>query len=65
MEILALVPSLTDDFSTQPIFAREALGKPLEWTGALPPEHVTKLIDASLAGDMTLRAIAEGRAQPL
>lgn len=65
MEILALVPSLTDDFSTQPLFAREALGKPLEWTGALPPDHVTSLIDASLPGDLTLRAIAEGRVQPL
>ncbi len=65
MEILALVPSLTDDFSTQPVFAREALGKPLEWTGALPPDHITKIIDASLPGELTLRAIAEGRAQPL
>lgn len=65
MEVLALVPSLTDDFSTQPIFLREALGKPLEWTGAMPPDHITRLIDASLPGDMTLRSIAEGRTQPL
>lgn len=65
MEILALVPSLTEDFSTQPIFTREALGKPLEWTGTLPPDHVTRIIDTSLPGDMTLRAIVEGRVQPL
>ncbi|MGA7270382.1 MAG: ATPase, T2SS/T4P/T4SS family, partial [Acidimicrobiia bacterium] len=35
MEILAVVPSLRDDFTTQPIFRRDHIGAPLEWTGAL------------------------------
>jgi pilus assembly protein CpaF len=37
MEIRAVVPSLHDDFSTEPLFLRDRLGGPLKWTGALPP----------------------------
>jgi pilus assembly protein CpaF len=40
MEILAVVPSLHDDFTTQPLFNRSHLGAPLEWTGALPPPRL-------------------------
>lgn len=47
-EILALVPSLHDDFSTQPLFIRERLGAPLEWTGALPPDSLAKRIQMTL-----------------
>jgi pilus assembly protein CpaF len=59
MEVLAVVPAMTDDFSTEPIFVREALGKPLVWTGAYPPE--VDLIERSLPEGTTMAAILEGR----
>jgi pilus assembly protein CpaF len=61
MEVLAVVPALTDDFSTEPIFVREALGKPLVWTGAYPPE--VELIERSLPEGTTMTAILEGGIQ--
>ena len=60
MEILAVVPSLRDDFSTQPIFVREHLGAPLEWTGALPPQPVTDRIERA-TGEVGLRSILGGQ----
>jgi pilus assembly protein CpaF len=36
-EITAIVPSLADTQTCEPLFARSGLGRPLEWTGALPP----------------------------
>lgn len=57
MEILAVVPSLRDDFSTQPIFAREHIGAPLEWTGALPPEPLVERIERAMPGGGSLRSI--------
>ncbi len=33
-EITAVVPSLADGETCEPIFVREGLGRPLEWTGA-------------------------------
>ncbi|MDH3303136.1 MAG: ATPase, T2SS/T4P/T4SS family [Acidimicrobiia bacterium] len=65
MEILSVVPSMTDDFSTEPLFNREALGKPLEWTGTMPPDQATRVIEASLPEGMTLRSVLEGRVSPL
>lgn len=62
VEILAVVPSMSDDFSTEPIFAREALGEPLRWTGALPPEP--GLIERALPDGVTLASILSGRAAP-
>ena len=59
MEVLAVVPAMTDDFSTEPIFVRQALGQPLAWTGAYPPE--VDLIERSLPPGTTLRSILEGR----
>jgi pilus assembly protein CpaF len=35
-EIVAVVPSLRDDFTVEPLFVREHLGAPLRWTGAVP-----------------------------
>ncbi len=58
-EVLAVVPSLHDDFSTEPIFTRTEPGAPLLWTGALPPSADT--IDRRLPGSLTLRSLAEGR----
>jgi len=59
MEVLAVVPAMTDDFSTEPIFVREAIGKPLVWTGAYPPE--VDLIERSLPEGATMAAILDGR----
>lgn len=61
MEILAVVPSLHDAFSTQPIFARDHLGAPLRWTGAMPPAPVTARIDRSLDDGSGLRGILGSR----
>lgn len=65
LEILSMVPALTDDFSTEPLFYREALGKPLEWTGALPPDQSVAILEQALPEGMSLRAILEGRVSPL
>ncbi|NIA24461.1 MAG: CpaF family protein [Gammaproteobacteria bacterium] len=65
MEVLSVVPSLHDDFTTEPIFLRDDLGGPLEWTGAFPPDDLTRRIQRSLPEGMTLRAIFEGRRSPL
>ena len=59
-EILALVPALTDDFSTEPLFLREAIGRPLEWTGALPPASLTRRIGRVLGPDWDLRTVMAG-----
>jgi pilus assembly protein CpaF len=62
-EITAVVPALSDDFTVEPIFVREALGKPLVWTGALPGSLETR-VNRSLPERLTLRAIVEGRGVP-
>jgi pilus assembly protein CpaF len=62
-EIIAVVPALHDDFSTEPLFRREHLGAPLEWTGALPPN--VALVDRVLPAGLAVRTICEGRVSPL
>ena len=64
MEIAAVVPAMREDFSTAPIFTRQSLGSPLDWTGSFPPEQVSEIIDRSLPSGIDLRAILEGRASP-
>lgn len=59
-EVLAVVPSLHDDFSTEPLFERSALGRPLEWTGILPPD--SDLLNRALPRGLTVRSILEGGA---
>jgi len=61
MEILAVMPAIGDDFTTEPLFVRDGLGQPLRWTGALPPDSTTRMIERSLPGDFQLREILEGR----
>lgn len=63
MEIIAVVPSMTDDFSTETILARPELGKPLTWTGVLPSN--AERIERALPEGMTLHGILEGRVSPL
>ncbi len=60
-EILAVVPSLHDDFSTEPIFVRDRLGDPLRWTGALPPGRLSKRLEQVLPRDMALADLLDGR----
>ena len=62
-EVLAVVPALHDDFSTEPLFVRDAPGAPLRWTGALPT--CADDVDRRLGAGVDLRAIAEGRAAVL
>jgi pilus assembly protein CpaF len=63
MEVIAVVPSLHDDFSTEPIFRRESLDAPLEWTGVVPVG--SELLERSLPAGISLRGILEGRSVPL
>jgi pilus assembly protein CpaF len=63
-EILAVMPALGDDFTTEPLFVRNSLGEPLQWTGALPPTSTASMIERSLPGDLQLREILEGRRLP-
>jgi len=64
MEILAVLPAMGDDFTTEPLFVRNSLGEPLQWTGAFPPTSTTHMIERSLPGDHHLREILEGRRLP-
>ena len=64
MEIMAVVPAMRDDFSTEAVFAREAIGRPLDWTGSFPPEQATSIINRSLPEGLDLKAILEGRMTP-
>lgn len=64
MEIMAVVPAMRDDFSSDPLFAREAIGRPLDWTGSFPPEQTTNIINRALPDGLDLKAIFEGRVSP-
>jgi pilus assembly protein CpaF len=57
-EITALVPTVGDEQSFEPIFVRAALGRPLEWTGAIPPALEAR-VDRALPGGETLRGMLE------
>lgn len=59
MEVLAVVPSLHDDFSTQPLFARERIGSPLRWVGALPPDRLLTRLERHL-GDVRIGDVLAG-----
>lgn len=61
VEILALVPSLHDDFSVQPLFVRERMGAPLEWTGALPPDRLRRRLEQVTPAGVSLVEALEGR----
>jgi len=61
MEIRSLVPSLHDDFSSQPLFERASPGSALSWTGAMPPEHLSRRIERLLPRGTMLAEILQGR----
>lgn len=60
MEITAVVPAMVDDFTVEPIFVRSRLGRPLEWTGAMP-ERLEDRVNRALPAELSLRRIVEGR----
>lgn len=64
LEIVAVVPTLSDDFTVEPIFTRAGLGRPLEWTGALPV-GLEDRVDRCLPNGWTLREIVEGGSGPV
>jgi pilus assembly protein CpaF len=64
LEIVAVVPTMSDDFTVEPVFRRAALGRPLEWTGALPVGLEAR-VDRSLPNGWTLRGILEGQDRPV
>lgn len=47
MEVLAVVPSLHDDFTVEPIFIREDMDAPMRWTGVRPPAGLTRSLEAT------------------
>ena len=65
MEVLALVPALHNDFSTQPLFVRSNLGAPLEWTGAMPPDLLADRLQRALPAGVSLTSIMDGRSSAL
>jgi pilus assembly protein CpaF len=60
MEILAVVPSLHESFSVQPIFQRGRIGDPLEWTGALPPDRLASRLERALPDGIDLSSVLAG-----
>jgi len=56
MEIAAVVPALRDDFTIEPLFVREALGRPLRWTGALPA-RIEERLERGQLGTRSLRDV--------
>lgn len=64
VEILEVSRSLHEGaFTTEPIFVRRALGRPLEWAGTVPAS--AEVIERSLPDGITVRDILEGRRSPL
>ena len=60
MEVLAVVPSLHDDFTVEPIFLRDDMSSDLAWTGARPPQTVTRSIESMFGLDALRRVFGEG-----
>jgi pilus assembly protein CpaF len=56
-EITAVVPSLADDQTCEPIFVRDGTGR-LEWTGVLPTSLEAR-VDRALPHGMRLRRLVE------
>lgn len=59
MEILALMPALHDDFTSEPLFVRDRVGAPMTWTGAMPPDHLVVRIESHLPRGTGLVTVLE------
>ncbi len=64
VEILAVMPAMGDEFTTEPLFVRDSLGEPLHWTGALPQASIVDMVERSLPGNLQLHEVLEGRRLP-
>ncbi len=64
VEIRALVPSLHEDFSSEPLFQRESIGAPLEWTGSMPPDSLLRRLERSLSPGTGVARLLEGGGEP-
>lgn len=62
MEILAVVPSLHDDFTTEPLFLRDSMDSPLRWTGARPPARLRRALESVRGAAGLDRVLGEGLA---
>jgi pilus assembly protein CpaF len=60
-EITAVLPALGGEQTFEPIFVRERLGGPLEWTGALPPDLEARL-DRAIPAGVRVRDLLDGSA---
>ena len=60
-EIAAVVPSLADGETYEPIFVRDGLGRPLEWTGVLPPAFEQRVDRVLPEGSGLRRLLERGR----
>ncbi len=63
-EILAVAPSLAEDFTTEPIFARTQRNAPMEWTGTMPQPELTRKIDELLPEGATTKDLLAGEWRP-
>jgi hypothetical protein len=63
MEIVAVVPALSEDFTVEPIFVRQALGRPLVWTPSADRSAAARSIVRLLAA-VDLRHGRTRRARP-
>lgn len=60
MEVLAVVPSLHDDFTVEPIFLRDDMSTGLHWTGARLPQAVSRSIVSMFGSDALPRVFGDG-----
>ena len=63
-----MVPSLGGEQTFEPIFVRDGLGRPLEWTGALPPaleERLDRALPRGAAGARAARPVGADRVRLL
>jgi pilus assembly protein CpaF len=57
-EIVAVVPSLGEDFTVEPLFVLDSPGGSLGWTGVVP-DHLAARLDRALPRGATLRGLIE------
>jgi Flp pilus assembly CpaF family ATPase len=64
-EILSIAPSLvSDDFTAEPLFAREQRDAPMRWTGALPQPDLVRRIEEIIPPDVTVKDVLAGEWRP-
>lgn len=63
IEVRAVVPSLHDDFTTEPLFHRAHVGAPLEWTGSTPQGHLMGMMERELPARVSVSDLMHGVVQ--